>query len=158
VAVAIGILITIAYRDVRTRRIPNALAAAIAILGLSRMILADDPVAAGHTLIASAAVFAVTFLLFWRGVFGGGDAKLITSTVMLVGFHDMFDFFLLMSLCGGALALAILTCHRFRLHRRHISQGTPEAGCSGPPMLPSVPYGVAIAGAGVVMLILRPVL
>ena len=64
VAVAIGILITIAYGDVRTRRIPNAFAAAIAILGLTRMLLADDPVAAGHTLVASAAVFAVTFLLF----------------------------------------------------------------------------------------------
>lgn len=155
VAVAIGILITIAYRDVRTRRIPNALAAAIAILGLSRMILADDPVAAGHTLVASAAVFAVTFLLFRRGVFGGGDAKLISATVMLVGFRDLFDFFLLMSLCGGTLALAILTRDRFR---RHITQGATESGCSGPPTRPTVPYGVAIAGAGVVELILRPVL
>jgi Flp pilus assembly protein protease CpaA len=158
VAVAIGLLITIAYSDVRTRRIPNALAAAIAILGLSRMILADDPVAAGHTVVASAAVFAVTFLLFWRGVFGGGDAKLISTTVMLVGFRDVFDFFFLMSLCGGTLALAILTCDRFRLHRRHIYQGTTEAGSSGPPTPPTVPYGVAIAGAGVVILILRPVL
>ncbi len=158
VAVAIGIFITIAYGDVRTRRIPNALAAAIAILGLARMILADDPVAAGHTLVASAAVFAVTFLLFWRGAFGGGDAKLISATIMLVGFHDMFDFFLLMSLCGGVLALAILTRDRLRLRRRHTSQGTTEAGCSGPATPPTVPYGVAIAGAGVVMLILRPVL
>ena len=119
VAAAIGIFITIAYGDVRTRRIPNALAAAIAILGLARMILADDPVATGHTLVAGAAVFAVTFLLFWWGAFGGGDAKLISATVMLVGFRDMFDFFLLMSLCGGVLALVILTRDRFRVPRRH---------------------------------------
>jgi prepilin peptidase CpaA len=157
VAVAIGILITIAYGDVRTRRIPNAFAAAIAILGLTRMLLADDPVAAGHTLVASTAVFAVTFLLFWRGAFGGGDAKLISATVMLIGFHDMFDFFLLMSLCGGVLALAILTRDRFRLHRRHIAPGT-IAVRGGPPMRPTVPYGVAIASAAVVMLILRSVL
>jgi prepilin peptidase CpaA len=157
VAVAIGMFITIAYGDVRTRRIPNALAAAIAILGLARMLLADDPVAAGHTLVASAAVFAVTFLLFWRGAFGGGDAKLISATIMLIGFHDMFDFLLLMSLCGGVLALAIITRDRLRLHRRHSAQGT-IAGCSGPPMRPTVPYGVAVASAAVVMLILRPVL
>ena len=154
-AVAIGMFITIAYGDVRTRRIPNALAATIAILGLARMLLADDPLAAGHTLVASAAVFAVTFLLFWRGAFGGGDAKLISATIMLIGFHDMFDFLLLMSLCGGVLALTIITRDRLR---RHSAQGTTEAGCSGPPMPPTVPYGVAIAGAGIVILILRPVL
>ena len=154
VAVAIGMFITIAYGDVRTRRIPNALAAAIAILGLARMLLAHDPVAAGHTLVASAAVFAVTFLLFWRGAFGGGDAKLISATIMLIGFHDMVDFLLLMSLCGGVLALAIITRDRLR---RHSARGT-IAGCSGPPMRPTVPYGVAVAGAAVVMLILRPVL
>jgi len=157
VAVAIGMLITIAYGDMRTRRIPNALAAAIAILGLARMLLADDPVAAGHTLVASAAVLAVTFLLFWQGAFGGGDAKLISATIMLVGFHDMFDFLLLMSLSGAVLASAIITRDRLRLHRRHSAQGT-IAGCSGPPMRPTVPYGVAIASAAVVMLILRPVL
>jgi prepilin peptidase CpaA len=154
IAVAIGILLAIAYGDVRRRRIPNALAAAIAILGLARMLLADDPVAAGHTLVASAAVFAVAFLLFWRGAFGGGDAKLISATIMLVGFHDMFDFLLLMSLSGGVLALAIIMRDRLR---RHSAQGT-IAGCSGPPMRPTVPYGVAVASAAVVMLILRPVL
>jgi Flp pilus assembly protein protease CpaA len=76
---------------------------------------------------------------------------------MLIGFHNMFDFLLLMSLCGGVLALAIITRDRLRLHRRHSAQGT-IAGCSGPPMRPTVPYGVAVASAAVVMLILRPVL
>ncbi len=39
-----GILAAIAYGDVRTRRIPNVLAGAIAVLGLVRMILGGDPV------------------------------------------------------------------------------------------------------------------
>jgi Flp pilus assembly protein protease CpaA len=73
---------------------------------------------------------------------------------MLIGFHDMFDFLLLMSLCGGVLALTIITRDRLR---RHSAQGT-IAECSGPPMRPTVPYGVAVASAAVVMLILRPVL
>src|SRR5216110_1805611 len=95
-AVAIGILLAIAYGDVRTRRIPNALAAAIAILGLARLIIAYDWAAAMYTLIASAAVFAVAFVLFWRGVFGGGDAKLLTAMALLVGSHDLLDFLLIM--------------------------------------------------------------
>jgi prepilin peptidase CpaA len=164
VAVAIGLLIAIAYSDVRTRRIPNALTAAIAILGLARLIHADDLVAATHTLIASASVLAAAFVLFWWGVFGGGDAKLITAMALVVGSRDLLEFLLIMSVCGGGLGLAILARDRFRARRRHASQqlarpATPHwAEPAGPPMGATVPYGVAIAGAGVVMLILRPVL
>jgi pilus assembly protein Flp/PilA len=46
--VAVGILGIIAYGDVGMRRIPNALSLAIATLGLARIALARDPVAAGH--------------------------------------------------------------------------------------------------------------
>ena len=91
IAVAIGTLLAIAYGDVRTRRIPNALTGAIAVLGLTRLMLADDLAAAMYTLITSALVFAAALVLFWRGVFGGGDAKLITATALLVGSHDLLD-------------------------------------------------------------------
>jgi len=77
VILAIGILAIIAYGDLRRRRIPNELSLAIAILGLTRMLLGDDAVAAGPTLAAAAAVFVAAFLLFWRGILGGGDAKLV---------------------------------------------------------------------------------
>ena len=108
VVVAIGILALIAYRDVRTRRIPNPLAIAIAILGLVRILLVNDPVAAGYTLAAGIAMLTAAFLLFWRGVLGGGDAKLIAATALLIGYQDLFGFLFLMSLCGAALALATL--------------------------------------------------
>jgi prepilin peptidase CpaA len=164
VTVAIGVLLAVAYGDVRTRRIPNALAAAIAVLGLARMILAAESVEAGHTLAASAAVFTAGFLLFWRGALGGGDAKLIGAMALLIGANDLLDFFLLMSMFGGALAVAILACNRFRPHRRHLLQQATApftmqcAGDITPLVRPTVPYGVAIAAAGVVMLILKPIL
>ena len=164
VALAIGILLAIAYSDVRRRRIPNTLTAAIAILGLARLILAADLVAAAHTLIASAAVFAAAFVLFWRGVFGGGDAKLMTAMALLVGSHNLLDFVVIMSVCGGGLGLAILARDRFHMGRHRTSQqlAGPStlhwAEPDPPPGRPTVPYGVAIATAGVVMLILRPML
>jgi prepilin peptidase CpaA len=152
----------IAYGDVRTR-IPNALTA-IAILGLARLILAGDLAAAMLTLVASASVFAAAFGLFWWGVFGGGDAKLITAMAPLVGSHNLLDFLLIMGVCGGALGLAILARDGFRARRRRTSQqlsGPSELYWAEPTLpsaRPTVPYGVAIAGAGVVMLVLRPVL
>jgi prepilin peptidase CpaA len=158
--VGICLLAIIAYGDVRTRRIPNVLSLAIAILGLLRIILVHDPVAAGHTLTAAAAIFVAAFLLFWYGALGGGDAKLVAATALLVGYHDLFSFLFLMSVCGGVLALAMLARDRFRLRqwlpsrRARMPPATETAGCIAAPARPTVPYGVAIAAAGVVTLIL----
>ena len=158
---AIGILVIIAYGDVCTRRIPNLLTTAIAMLGLVRMIIADDPIGALHTLEASAAVFAVAFLLFWRGVLGGGDAKLVAAMVLIIGYDDLFGFLLLMSACGGALALAILARDNLAPLGSHFLRSTrmPFArrilGWGTTPVRSTVPYGVAIAAAGMVTLILQ---
>ena len=157
--VGVGILAVIAYGDVHTRRIPNALSLAIAILGLIRLILVHDPVAAGHTLVATAAAFAATFLLFRRGAVGGGDAKLITAMALLVGAGDLFSFLFLMSLCGGALALAILARDKLRPWFRPVSRparmpcATEAKGSSAVGPRSTVPYGVAVAAAGVITLI-----
>jgi prepilin peptidase CpaA len=161
VAVAIGVLLAIAYGDLLTRRIPNLLAAAIAMLGLTRLMLTANFAEAGLTLAASAVVFTGGFLLFWRDVIGGGDAKLIGAVAILIGFDGLVDFFLLMSVCGGALAVAILVHSRLRSRRRHLSQKVIALKCADGSRLavrPTVPYGVAIAAAGIVMLILRPIL
>ena len=158
---AIAILAIIAYGDMHTRRIPNALAVAIAVLGLVRMILDHDLVAAGHTLAAAAAVFAVAFLLFSRGIVGGGDAKLVAAMALLIGYQDLFGFLLLTSICGGALALAILARDKFRPRFWILSRparkpsATQAIGCIAAPARRTVPYGVAIAAAGVIMLILE---
>ena len=158
---AIGILVIIAYGDVCTRRIPNLLTTAIAMLGLVRMIIADDPIGAVHTLEASAAVFAVAFLLFWRGVLGGGDAKLVAAMVLIIGYDDLFGFLLLMSACGGALALAILARDKIRhqpliLSRPGKIPSTTQArGDSTAAERSTVPYGVAIAAGGMITLILE---
>jgi len=154
---AMAILAIIAYGDVRTRRIPNALAVAIAMLGMVRMILVHDPVAAGQTLAAGTAVFAAAFLLFSRGIVGGGDAKLVAATALLIGYHDLFGFFFLMSLCGAALALAILARDMLGpwLWRLSHHPAMPPVATAAAPMRSTVPYGAAIAAAGVIVLILR---
>ena len=159
--VAVGILALIAYGDVRTRRIPNALSLAIATLGMAHLALAHDAAAAGHTLAAASVTFTVTLLLFWRGVIGGGDAKLLAAVVLLIGHQELLGFLFLMSLCGGALAAAILARDQLRLRYWRPSRLarlpplTEAVGSTTALLESTVPYGVAIAAAGVITLILR---
>jgi prepilin peptidase CpaA len=151
---AMGIFVAAAYGDVRKRRIPNALSYAIGSLGLMRLLLTGDPIAVGWTLAAAAAVLAVSFMFFWGGTFGGGDAKLLTGTTLLIGHHNLISFLLLMGVCGALLALALLIERQLGIWLRRV-----PLTAQGPtvPMAtrPSVPYGVAIAAAGAIILILQ---
>lgn len=156
--VAVGVLAVIAYGDVRLRRIPNALCLAVAALGLIRIASARDALAASYTLLAAVGAFAVTFLLFWRSVIGGGDAKLISAMALLIGYRDLFDFLFLMSLFGGALGLAALGQEKLgpRLARFRFTGTVRSLRESVPAALgeSTVPYGLAIAAAGVVTLMI----
>jgi len=154
---AVGVLAVIAYGDVRLRRIPNGLCSVIAVLGLVHIASARDALAASYTLLATAGTFAVTFLLFWRGTIGGGDAKLITAMALLIGHQNLLAFFFLTSLCGCVLGLAALARDKLgpRLgHLRFASNGRLLRECVPPaPVTSTVPYGLAIAAAGVITLI-----
>lgn len=141
----------IAYGDIRTRRIPNEFIVAILALAAVRIALAGDPIAGLYTLAASSALFIATFLLFWRGLLGGGDVKLIGATGLLVGYHNLFEFLFVMSVSGALIALAILARNRRGLHRATTS--APE-GQERRALL-TVPYGAAIAVAGIVSLLLQ---
>ena len=151
-----GLLTVVAYCDVRTRRIPNLLAGAIAALGLVRIIVTGDPSAAVYTLAASAAIFAATFLLFWRGLIGGGDVKLMAGAVLLVGYHDLYSFLVVMSVSGALIALAILAAVKLGLRAMpNPPQRTPALEQQEKMARVTVPYGLAIAAAGVVTLFLQ---
>ena len=156
---AMGAFIAAAYVDVRRRRIPNALSYMIGSLGLLRIMLAGDPMTAGWTLAAAAGVLVVGFMFFWGGTLGGGDAKLLTGAVLLIGYHDLFEFIFLMSLFGGVLALALLIGDRLipRFRRVGQSAAAPDAAAAAArrDVWPTVPYGVAISAAGMIILVLQ---
>jgi prepilin peptidase CpaA len=138
----IALFVAAAYGDVKTLRIPNALVAAVAALGVCRLIVIGDPSVALYTVGASVIIFIATFLLFWRGFVGGGDAKLMTAAALLVGYHDLSNFLVVMSLCGALVSLAILVMPR------PSNQPQPKARLT-------VPYGAAIAGGGIVTLLFQ---
>jgi prepilin peptidase CpaA len=154
-----GAFLGAAYVDVRRRRIPNAISYMIGSLGLLRILLAGDPITAGWTLAAAAGVLIVGFMFFWGGTFGGGDAKLLTGAVLLIGYHDLFSFIFLMSLFGAVLAVAILIGDRLipRLRRVTLPAAVPDAAAAAAQrhVWPTVPYGVAISAAGMIILVLQ---
>ena len=141
----------VAYYDIRTRRIPNEFIVGILALSSFRIALAGNPIAGLYTLAASAALFIATFLLFWRGLLGGGDVKLIGATGLLVGYHDLFEFLFVMSVSGALIAVAIRA--RDRLGARQAAP--PALEDQQRRALLTVPYGAAIAAAGIVSLLLQ---
>jgi prepilin peptidase CpaA len=103
------------------------------------------------TLAASVGLFVSTFLLFWRGLLGGGDVKLIGATALLVGYHNLFEFLFVMSVSGALVAVAVLARNRLGLGR---ATAPPSEDQEISARL-TVPYGVAIAAAGMVSLLVQ---
>jgi prepilin peptidase CpaA len=141
VAIGIFLYVVAAYGDIRSFHIPNKLVTAVAILGVLRLIVIADPSIAIQTVAITSIVFIVVFLLFWQNLVGGGDAKLITATALLVGYNNLFNFLLLMGICGAVVSLAVLVVRRV--------SSRSKTGLV-------VPYGVAIAGGAIVTLLFQP--
>jgi Flp pilus assembly protein protease CpaA len=180
---AISLLVFAGYGDWRSRRIANELCLAIVVLGLARLILTGDPVAASYTVGAAVGVFASGFILFAFGVFGGGDAKLLAATTLLVGYHDLLGFLVAMSLFGAILGIFALarawfgpwldlaqiglsvSFARFAPANypegklgswlRRIPKRAPDVSGGAKAARPTVPYGLAITAAAIVVLILQ---
>jgi prepilin peptidase CpaA len=149
-----GLFAVAAYKDVQSRRIPNALTAGVAALGIVRLILTGDPGVALDSVAAAGAIFAAGFLLFWRGLIGGGDVKLIAAAALLVGYQALSGFLVAMSLCGLFVTLAILATARLAPRPAAAPlAATPDST----PARPTVPYGVAIAASGILTLVLQSV-
>ena len=130
---AIG-LFAAAIWDLRTRTIPNPLNLAIA-LGAIAFWWAEGlslwPGVAGAIGVA-AIVFAIFAGAFALGAMGGGDVKMIAAIALWLPVAAVFELLVIMAIAGGAVTL--LTAGHHRIARR---EGRPE-----------IPYGVAIAFAG----------
>src|SRR5260370_6506846 len=107
----IGIFAVVAYGDIRTRRIPNEMIVAILALAAFRIAIEGDPRAGLYTLAAAASLFVPTFLLFWRGLLGGGDVKLIGATALPIGYLSFFEFLFLICVSRALESLAVLGPH-----------------------------------------------
>jgi prepilin peptidase CpaA len=131
-----GLLVTAAVTDIRARIISNRLNAAIAILAVPWWFAIQ---LSGYEILFQlglAAALLVLFAIFFAmGMMGGGDVKLLAALGLWLPLTKMLILLEWMALGGGVLTLGMLIAHRMRK-----APGKPE-----------IPYGVAIVGAGLLV-------
>ncbi|ABS65540.1 peptidase A24A prepilin type IV [Xanthobacter versatilis] len=126
--------------DIARRIIPNTVIAALLIGFATLAILTPLPDLSLRLLVA-VAVTALGFSLFAENVVGAGDAKLAGVLMLWTEPAQLPLFVLACGLIGGVLTLAALAMHR------------PADRLVGTIAVPgqTIPYGVALAGAGLLL-------
>lgn len=143
----LGSLAAAAGCDLRSYTIPNRLSGLVALTGLAALALAAPGwEAAALYLGVAAAVLTVGAGLFFAGLWGGGDAKLLAATALWVGPSGLPVLLLWMAVSGGGMAFILLAVRRLPWAQR--MRKTPHCPQL---LLPTqgIPYGVAIALGGI---------
>jgi len=150
-----GVMTIAAFEDFRRLVIPNLLPIALCLLWLVYVMTASSLYGALAAIGVAAVVFLAGAALFARGWLGGGDVKLLAAAALWAGPAGTPTLLMLTAVIGGALALFLL----LPLGGQLAAAGRSLLG--QPPIEPRrglampVPYGVAIAGAAL-LVILRP--
>ena len=133
-AMLAALLIAAAIVDIRKREIPQRIVIAVALLAIPfwyASSLSVWPDAAIQVGVASL-VFAAFAILFMLGWIGGGDVKLLGALALWLPWQAVVMMLVIMSFAGLAVTLATVIWSRMRR----------------PGATPEIPYGVAIAFAG----------
>jgi prepilin peptidase CpaA len=148
------LMVTAAVIDFRRLVIPNSIVVALCLLWPLHIDSARAaPVGAGlESAVAAVIVLAAGAFLFARGLLGGGDVKLLATASLWAGAGAVPALLILTALIGGALALVFLTpLGRMGGGMPRVDQisrdGVTFAGRT------PIPYGVAIAGAALIVTI-----
>lgn len=156
--IAVSLLMVFAaWEDVRTLRIRNSLALAVAVLFVPMAFILPLNETLAH-LACGGIIFLIGIFLFFAGLFGGGDTKLLGAAALWPSLYELPAFLLIMTVAGGVLALAALALKKSgilpKLPASHPAVFGGEKGwlaslARGETV---VPYGVAIAIATILTL------
>ena len=137
-----------AANDLFTMKIPNRISLAliggfVAIAVVTRM---PFEALGLHVVIALAVLFVATFALFWMNMLGGGDAKLMAAGALWMGPDQIIEFLAYVTAFGGILAVAMLA-YRNLLPANALPLPALSLHRTGE----GIPYGIAIAAAGLML-------
>ena len=135
-------LVLIAYSDFKTRKIPNILPLALTgLYGLyatasyisGQMTITDITWSVGGAVI----IFLVAALMFAYNIMGGGDVKALSALALWAGKSYILPLLFNVAIVGGVVALGLIASRRFMRDSD---------------LMNKVPYGVAIAVAGLILM------
>jgi Flp pilus assembly protein protease CpaA len=157
-----ALLVAAAVWDIRKRKIPNVLSAAVAVSGLASVGVGEGWRSALSGLTATCLVVALLWWPWLRGRIGGGDVKLAGAAATWIGLPLLHEYLLGMALTGGMVAMIcyVLSSARARqqmvVNLRLITFGIlPEPPLRGSEGRVSVPYGVAASAAALLVVFVR---
>jgi len=153
VTVFAAVMAIAAFEDFRRLVIPNLLPIVMCAMWPLYVASASSLHEVLAALGCALAVFAVGAVLFALNKLGGGDVKLLAVATLWAGPAGTPALLMLTGVLGGALALFLLmpfgnqlaTAGRVMLGQSSL---VPERGLATP-----VPYGIAIAGAGLIVVL-----
>lgn len=138
-----------AFSDLFTMTISNRISLLLVAAFIGIGLAAGLPVAfIGWHLACGLGVLVITFALFAFGWIGGGDAKLAAATAVWLGWEHMLDYGLFASALGGVLTVAFIQIRKYPmpgplLAREWIARLYDNTN--------GVPYGIALAAAGIIV-------
>jgi prepilin peptidase CpaA len=144
-AVAVAALIIGAASDMASRRIPNGVPAAVALSSVALLLMLPTGEALSSVALA-AALFGLGAGAFAARLVGGGDVKLLAATCLWAGTLLFSLLIVIMALASVTIALLMLLFER----RPAVPGGDRLVGLKAP-----LPFGVAIAAGGVIVIMLR---
>ncbi|MEH6402690.1 MAG: prepilin peptidase [Sneathiella sp.] len=143
------LLIVAAFTDLTRRLIPNWISVCLFLMFSLFAISGEHKPEIWQNYMWAAGVFIGLLPLFALKKIGGGDVKLLTMTMLWIGPVWGVEFLVLTTLIGGVMALIVIS-PRARLLWEW---GNAKFGSSQLidfyPEAQSLPYGVAIAAAGI---------
>lgn len=152
------LLLYVATIDVATRLIRNEICMALAALGIASQIA--SPMQVIESLTVATILLLLLLVIYQRGWIGGGDVKLLVALAMGLPLIGAIQLLAITAMAGGVLALAHLMM-RLLPHPRLAPAGSSFVrrvyaierwrNLRRAPL----PYGVAIASAGILTVLNR---
>ena len=147
-ALCMGLLLSAAFGDIKTYRIPNAYSLALLALYPFFALTAPYSVDLPGSLGVMAIVLVAGFAIYTTRSVGGGDVKLLTAVALYAGPSLILEFILITAVSGGAIALVMLN----RPMRMGLAFALDHVGSRtlrDMLLTEALPYGTAIAAGGI---------
>jgi prepilin peptidase CpaA len=139
----LGLICWAALHDAVAFRIPNWVSVGLLLLYPLHVFASDAAIDWQSGLLTGGMVFLAGFIVFAKGICGGGDVKLLSAASLWAGTTLLFPLLMVMALTGGVLSGAALLSRNAR-RRRDPGKALECADTH-------VPYGMAISfGAALV--------